>query len=179
MYSSSFPILPYDSNKIIQLISTFIDPFKHDSYIGKLPDSLNQDIFRELQLTPGSINAILVGCFSKKGICEDVHSDNWSGNIQRAINLPLFNCKGLFMNWYSVPDTSKIFIKGRDGRHKPVPMIKPEYAKLEHSVSCDKPFIADINQWHTAEKIDDEVSIMISVRFFPWSGQKFNIDEKH
>lgn len=173
----SFP--DFNKQRILELVKDHVDVYAHDLWVSKLPSILDRVIFKELNIPITDNKAVLIGCF-KKGIENiDVHSDNWSGNIFRAINIPLENCNEMYMNWYNVIDEDKIFLQGHEGRYNPVKKIPLQYTKCIASINCNTPFIADVNQWHAGEMRGDGVAVMLSVRVWPFSAKPFdkeNID---
>jgi hypothetical protein len=164
--------LSYDADKIYDLIAGHVDINK-GSFIGKLDKDVQETIFNELELPFDHTSNILLGIF-RQGYGIEIHSDNHNGNIHRAITVPLRNCKDTYMNWYNAVDQSKIYKEGHQGRYSAVAKIPNEHAELIESVCCDKTFIANINQWHNGECRGEGIAVMLSVRYWPFSGQPLN-----
>jgi hypothetical protein len=161
--------ISYDPDKIYNMISSYVES-NRGSFVGRLDKNLQELIFSELGLVFDHTSNILLGIF-RRGHNIKIHSDNHNGTIHRAITIPVRNCQDTYMNWYYVTDESKIYKEGYQGRYAPVAMIPDEHALLVDSVCCDQPFIANINQWHSGECKGEGTAVMLSVRYWPFSGQ--------
>jgi ribosome-associated toxin RatA of RatAB toxin-antitoxin module len=161
--------ISYSPDRLYELVAKHVADNK-GSFVGRLGADIQQVIFNELGLPFDQTSNILLGIF-RKGHNIEIHSDNHNGNIHRAITIPIRNCQDTYMNWYQVMDESKIYKEGYQGRYAPVAKIPNEHALLVDSVCCDKPFIANINQWHSGECRGEGTAVMLSVRYWPFSGQ--------
>lgn len=173
MFHRIVNLVPYNSKRILNTIKKYIDVYAPESYVGKLPDSIHDLVFNELGIKMVQPVQIFVAAFNYNSERIHIHSDDWSGNIKRAINIPLENCNDVYMNWYKVIDSTKIYTEGHDGRYHPVRKVPLECSEIIETISCSKPFIADISQWHSGEMRAPGIGIMLSVRFWPFSGIPF------
>jgi hypothetical protein len=102
-----------------------------------------------------------------------IHSDTPisttdSGTLDKAVFIPIQNCSHLHWNWYECLDDTKIWHYGSKSNWKVVPMISEVYAKLVETLLCDRPFIGNIEKWHSLHNTGDAPAIGISVRLMPW-----------
>ena len=162
----------YNLDRIYVSVMSIVET-NRGSFVGRLPKDIQQIIFEELGLPFDHTSNVLLGIF-RKGHKIEIHSDNHNGNIHRAITVPIKDCDSVYMNWYKALDESKIYKEGYQGRYKPVAKIPDETAELIESVCCNQPFVADINQWHSGENKGDGVGVMLSIRYWPFSGEPFN-----
>ena len=97
-----------------------------------------------------------------------IHKDYYLiSDLSYALNLPLFGCKDVSMNWFTQldPETGIVLFPG-PSYGSPTPSLDYKNAVCIDTVNCNSPTIVKVNDWHNIENHSTDTDAgLISIRF--------------
>lgn len=157
----------YDKNSILDIVSE-IKHFHSKSCNRDMVEKINQVL--QLKHRVKSILYFNIPPHVKSPIHIDENLNLPPPYNKFGLNLPLFNCDQIKMNWWqkkspNIDDELMVnpYIKDA-ARHR---KLSYENATLVDSVFYSQPFIVNISDYHSVENLSNQSGYFVSLRFDP------------
>lgn len=130
----------------------------------------------DLNLPITSILYFRLGKTFKGYIHIDKNLNNPEPSLKHALNFPLYNCHGVYMQWYKQIDPNKNEKPfGGPSAGTPTACLGYDNAESIDEVNCNQVNLVNVADWHAIEnRSSDEYCYLISVRFKPYCKTSFD-----